>query len=151
MLNQITIIRATSEQLDDAIMLFASYRQFYGLTDKQTASRNFIQERLEKQDSVIFIAYDQQQACGFVQLYFSFSSLSVSPTIILNDLYVPENHRQKGIATQLMQYVTQFARDNGYRGISLCTANDNHKARALYEQAGYQIDEQFVYYFLNLN
>lgn len=47
MLNQITIIRATSEQLDDTIMLFASYRQFYGLTDKQTASRNFIQERLE--------------------------------------------------------------------------------------------------------
>lgn len=102
MLNQITIIRATSEQLDDAIMLFASFRQFYGLTDKQTVSRKFIQERLEKQDFAIFIAYDQQKACRFVQLYFSFYSLSISPTIIHNDLYIPENHRQKGIATQLV-------------------------------------------------
>ncbi|WP_369127160.1 GNAT family N-acetyltransferase [Snodgrassella gandavensis] len=109
-----------------------------------------MQERLEKQDSAIFIAYHQQQACGFVQLYFSFSSLSISPTIILNDLYIPVSHRQKGIATQLMQYVKKFARDGGYSGISSCTANDNHKARALYEQAGYQIDEQFVYYSLNL-
>ncbi|WP_353736178.1 GNAT family N-acetyltransferase [Snodgrassella sp.] len=71
---------------------------------KQKESRKFIQERLEKQDSDIFIAYHQQQTCGFVQLYFSFSSLSISPTIILNDLYVSISHRQKGIATQLMQY-----------------------------------------------
>lgn len=150
MVDQISIVRATSEQLDDAALLFASYRQFYGLADNQTESRKFIQERLEKQDSAIFIAYHQQQACGFVQLYFSFSSLSISSTIILNDLYIPVNHRQKGIATQLMQYVKKFAHDGDYSGISLCTASDNHKARALYEQAGYQIDNQFVYYFLNL-
>ncbi|WP_100138945.1 GNAT family N-acetyltransferase [Snodgrassella alvi] len=77
--------------------------------------------------------------------YFSFSSLLISPTIILNDLYIPASQRQKGIATQLMQYVKKFARDDGYSGISLCTASDNHKARALYEQAGYQIDNQFIY------
>nr|WP_100091166.1 GNAT family N-acetyltransferase [Snodgrassella alvi] len=102
MVDQVSIARATSEQLDAAALLFASYRQFYGLADNETESRKFIQERLEKQDSAIFIAYHQQQACGFVQLYFSFSSLSISPTIILNDLYVPVSHRQKGIATQLM-------------------------------------------------
>ncbi|WP_180297583.1 GNAT family N-acetyltransferase [Snodgrassella alvi] len=81
---------------------------------------------------------------------FPFLHYQISPTIILNDLYVPASHRQKGIATQLMQYVKKFARDGGYSGISLCTASDNHKARALYEQAGYQIDDQFVYYFFNL-
>ncbi|WP_180295972.1 hypothetical protein [Snodgrassella communis] len=45
--------------IDDAALLFASYRQFYGLADNQTESRKFIQERLEKQDSAIFIAYHQ--------------------------------------------------------------------------------------------
>ena len=74
--------------------------------------------------------------------------LVISPTIILNDLYIIKSHRRCGVATQLMKKVRNFANNSAYNVISLCTSIDNFKARALYEKSGYKIDDQFVYYFL---
>ncbi|WP_370578727.1 GNAT family N-acetyltransferase [Snodgrassella alvi] len=99
-------------------------------------------------DSIIFLAYDNKTAYGFIQLYFSYSSLVISPTIILNDLYIIKSHRRCGVGTQLMEKVRNFANNSAYDGISLCTSIDNLKIRALYEKSGYKIDDQFVYYFL---
>lgn len=42
MVDQVSIVRATSEQLDTAALLFASYRQFYGLADNQTERKQKI-------------------------------------------------------------------------------------------------------------
>ncbi|WP_425314098.1 hypothetical protein [Snodgrassella alvi] len=50
-------------------------------------------------DSIIFLVYDNKTACGFIQLYFSYSSLAISPTIILNDLYIIKSHKRCGVAT----------------------------------------------------
>ncbi|MWN30890.1 MULTISPECIES: GNAT family N-acetyltransferase [unclassified Gilliamella] len=92
-------------------------------------------------DSIIFLAYDNKIACGFTQLYFSYSSLSISPTIILNDLYIIKSCRRHNVATQLMEKVKNFASNSGYSGILLCTSVENYKARALYEKLNYKIDE----------
>ncbi|MGE9657576.1 GNAT family N-acetyltransferase [Snodgrassella alvi] len=99
-------------------------------------------------DSIIFLAYDDKIAYGFIQLYFSYSSLVISPTIILNDLYIIKSHRRCGVATQLMKKVRNFANNSTYNGISLCISIDNLKVKALYEKSGYKIDDQFIYYFL---
>jgi ribosomal protein S18 acetylase RimI-like enzyme len=145
------IIQGTLNELDDISLLFSEYREFYGIEDCNSESKKFIKERLINNDSIIFLAYDNKIACGFVQLYFSYSSLSISPTIILNDLYIIKSYRRYGIATQLMEKVRSFANNSTYNGISLCTSIENHKARALYEKLNYKIDDQFIYYFLKLH
>ncbi|ORF03657.1 hypothetical protein BGI05_01770 [Snodgrassella alvi] len=80
-------------------LLFSEYREFYGIKDCQSELKELIKERLINNDSIIFLAYDNKTACGFIQLYFSYSSLAISPTIILNDLYIIKSHRRCGIAT----------------------------------------------------
>lgn len=50
-----------------------------------------------------------------------------------------------------MEKVRNFAGNSAYNGIPLCTSIDNFKVRALYEKSGYKIDDQFVYYFLELD
>ncbi|WP_392552751.1 GNAT family N-acetyltransferase [Orbus wheelerorum] len=150
MSNSLTIIQATLEQLDDISLLFSEYREFYCIEDCRSDSKKFIRDRLINNDSIIFLAYSDKVLCGFVQLYFSFSSLALSSTIILNDLYVKKEYRTHKVATNLMQHVKNFANSSIYNGISLSTSIENHKAKALYEKQGYKIDDQFIHYFLKL-
>ena len=142
------IVQGTLNELANLSLLFSEYREFYGIKDCNSESKKFIKERLINKDSVIFLDYDNKVACGFILLYFTYSSLSISPTIILNDLCIIKSHRGYGVATQLMEKVKSFADNSGDNGITLCTSVENHKARALYEKLNDKIGDQFVYYFL---
>lgn len=146
----ISILRGSLANLDDIASLFSNYRLFYGLDNNERASRSFLKERLINKDSIIFIAYKDTIPCGFVQCYFNFSSLQLSPILVLNDLYICKEYRQQGIATLLLNKVKEFATESHIAYISLCTAQENKIAQSLYEKVGYKIDEQFIYYWLEL-
>ena len=85
----VRIVRAERDDLDDLVPLFDGYRQFYGQRSDLAAARAFLRERIERDESVIYLAYTEPgEAAGFTQLYPSFSSVSLKPLWILNDLYV---------------------------------------------------------------
>ena len=88
---------------------------------------------------------------GFVQLYPSFCSVSAVPILILYDLYVDHSHRGKGIGRLLMNAARDFAKDNGFRRLELSTAKDNHIGQSLYESLGYELDEEFLHYSLDVD
>jgi ribosomal protein S18 acetylase RimI-like enzyme len=71
--------------------------------------------------------------------------------LILNDLYVTEPYRRRGVARQLMEGARAFAEISGAVSLSLETARDNAKARALYESLGYVRDEVFLTYALGVS
>lgn len=65
---------------------------------------------------------------------------------ILNDLYVEESARKKGIGKSLMNKAKEFAFETGAKGLTLSTAIDNTTAQKLYEQSGYKRNEMFYHY-----
>ena len=71
------------------------YRVFYEQKSDIHAARVFLEERLRKEESIIFIAKAGLDSVGFVQLYPAFSSVSMRKSWILNDLFVSETHRGK--------------------------------------------------------
>jgi len=142
--------RAELAQLEPAARLFQGYLRFYEKSTPEEASRGFIEDRLRKQDSVIFLAWLGDLAVGFVQLYPSFASLSLAPSWILNDLYVEPAARGHGVGEALMQAARELARGNGAAEILLQTARDNETAQRLYERLGYQRDDEFLVYTLGL-
>jgi ribosomal protein S18 acetylase RimI-like enzyme len=87
---------------------------------------------------------------GFVHLYPSFSSLSMKPLWILNDLFVAPGYRQLGIGEALMRRAERLARSTRAAGIGLETARDNRAAKRLYERLGYRRETRFDRYFLSL-
>ncbi|MGO4531841.1 GNAT family N-acetyltransferase [Paenibacillus sp. 2TAF8] len=89
-------------------------------------------------------------AMGLIQIYPSYSSVSMGPIWILNDLYVDSKYRQKGIARKLMQAVMEQAKEQHILRISLSTAISNQQAQALYESEGYTQDQSFMYYECNV-
>lgn len=52
------ILQRTLIKLDDISLLFSECREFYGIKDCQSESKELIKERLINNDSIIFLAYD---------------------------------------------------------------------------------------------
>lgn len=143
------IIQATTDHLPAVAPLFDAYRQFYGQPSDLPAALEFLSQRLTNRESAVFLALDGDEALGFVQLYPSFSSVSLRRVWILNDLFVAPAARQRGAATALISQACAFARADGAKGLALETAIDN-PARKLYERLGWRRDTDFYHYSLNL-
>src|SRR5689334_3381279 len=99
-MSSISVRQAVLSDLDSLSSLLDEYRQFYGRVSDVAAAQLFLKERFNHAESVLFIAHDGCSPVGFVQLYPSFSSSSLARIFILNDLYVREHARRKGVATQ---------------------------------------------------
>lgn len=147
----ITATRATLDDADALAPLFDAYRVFYGRASDRALARAFLRERLQRDESVIFIARDPAgEALGFTQLYPSFSSVSARRIWVLNDLFVSPAARHRGVARMLMECARAFAADTGALRLVLETAEDNRPAQALYESLGYVRESGTRHYALEL-
>ena len=144
------IIQATPDYLDALATPFDHYRLFYQQPSDLQGAKAFLSDRLQNGDAVIFLALDGEIALGFTQLYPSFSSVSMRPIWILNDLYVKADHRNQGIASALMDTAETYARQTGAIRVALSTQVSNTAAQALYRSRGYQQDQEFYHYNLSL-
>lgn len=141
------IQKATMNDLEALTELFDLYRQFYEQASDLDGARAFIKSRIQNDESVIFIAIDQEIPIGFVQLYPSFSSVSMKRIWVLNDLYVKKSARKNGAGEQLIQKAIQFAEGTGAKGVLLETGKENVSAQRLYEKIGFHKETNFFYYF----
>ncbi|HJV85826.1 MAG TPA: GNAT family N-acetyltransferase [Noviherbaspirillum sp.] len=131
--------------------LFDAYRQFYRQAPDLRLASAFIHERLALQESVILIAEDTQaRPLGFTQLYPSFSSVSARRIWILNDLFVSPEARGQGVGKALLEAAREHAITCGAKRLVLSTAHDN-PAQKLYESMGYQRDNAFLHYSLDVD
>jgi ribosomal protein S18 acetylase RimI-like enzyme len=97
---QVSIERAELRHVDEIAPLFDAYRRFYGRADDPRA-RSFLEERVARDESVVFIARLQGAAIGFSQLYPCFASVYLARMFVLYDLFVaPQALRSgRGIVT----------------------------------------------------
>ncbi|HAS6475743.1 TPA: GNAT family N-acetyltransferase [Vibrio parahaemolyticus] len=145
------IVKATIEQLDLVSPLFDAYRVFYGQESDLTVAREFIESRLNNDESVIYLALDDKgNGLGFTQLYPSFSSVSAARTWVLNDLFVLDTARRQGVAKKLMDAAKDMGKKDNVKGLALETAESNVNAQKLYESLGYERESGTYHYFLQL-
>lgn len=147
---RLRVAQATERDLAEIAALFDGYRQFYGQSSDLPAATEFIGERLARRESTILLARLDGQAVGFTQLYPSFSSVSMRPILILNDLFVCEDARRAGVAHALMDAAEELGRQQNCRRLCLCTEVTNTIAQSLYESRGWTRDEQYYHYDLEL-
>ncbi len=142
----ITIRRATIHDADLIAPLFDAYRQFYDQPPAIELARTFIRDRLEKNQSVIFVAEDEGAMRGFCQLYPTFCSVAAAPVFTLYDLFVAPQARQSGAGRQLMLAAEDYARASGAVRLDLTTARDNLRAQSVYESLDWVRDDVFFTY-----
>ena len=128
--------------------VFNLYRQFYEKESNIEACKNYIHERLINNEAQIFYIENEKECMGITQLYTTFDSLELSKKIILYDLFVRSEYRNKGIGRMLMNAAKSFAERKGVTSIELSTSINNKNAQSLYESLDYQRDTEFYDYYL---
>jgi|SRR5690606_11592790 len=136
------IKRISSTESDLVISLFNKYRIFYKQPSDIELAKAFIQARLDKNESVIFVATfkdkDEVFPVGFTQLYPKFSSGKAIKIWVLNDLYVEQAFRKQGVGESLIKIALDYAKNDQASHVELSTAVDNYIAQSLYESIGFK-------------
>jgi ribosomal protein S18 acetylase RimI-like enzyme len=143
-------VRAGVEQVELIAPLFDAYRQFYEQAADAQLAHDFIEARLNNDESVIFLAIGNRggepMALGFTQLFPTFCSVSAKNVWILGDLFVAPLARRLGVAKLLMTESKNFGKKSGAAWMQLQTAYTNQAGQALYEGLGWVRDEEFYTY-----
>jgi GNAT superfamily N-acetyltransferase len=148
------IVQATLEHLDLLTPLFVKYREFYGELPFPESSKKFLEKRLSRKESVIYLALaddDDTRLLGFCQLYPSFSSLALKRVWILNDIYVAEDARRQLVADRLLQTAKKMARETNAVRMRVSSSVSNEVAHKVYESIGFHEDTEFKNYILPIS
>ncbi|MDC6456642.1 GNAT family N-acetyltransferase [Flavobacteriaceae bacterium] len=139
--------KATKLDIKDLSKLFDKYRIFYeNKTDVETAEK-FLNQRLQNGESEIFVAENEEsKIVGFIQLYPIFSSTRMQKLWLLNDLFVDENYRGKGVSVLLINQSKKLCKQTEACGLILETAKTNEIGNHLYHKAGFTLDIEHNYY-----
>lgn len=86
----------------------------------------------------VILAKIANEAVGFALVRVVSSVLYSTPHAELTELYVMEDFRQRGIASDLIAFAENVASQKGARSILIQTGDDNLPALALYKKHGYE-------------
>ncbi|WP_391593328.1 GNAT family N-acetyltransferase [Winogradskyella sp.] len=131
------IVKANFNHLDHLALLFNAYRILYKLRSNINGVKAFLENRIKANESIIYIAYSDDTAVGFTQLNplnslnSLNSSVSMQSMYVLNNLYVHNDYRQKGIGKTLINKAKQLCVLENNKSLAIQTDFDN-PAQQLY-------------------
>lgn len=145
-MSAVSVRQAVLSDLDELARLFGEYRAFQGKSPEPERELAFLRARFDHGESVVFLASDAASPVGFGQLYPIYSSVSLARVFVLNDLFVRQAGRRKGVASRLLAEIEAYAWAMGAARITLNVARDNLPGQELYEARGWTQDDQFFMY-----
>ena len=85
----------------------------------------------------IFLAFRDDTPVGLSICFLGFSSFSARPLVNIHDMFVDASVRGKGVGRMLLERIEAKARELNCVRITLEVREDNHPARALYRNVGF--------------
>ncbi len=125
--------------------LYRSYLRFYE-SEPVEASTELLWDRLTRLEPDIqgLVAEVDGEVVGIAHLHYQLSTWSDTSHCYLEDLYVAESARGKGVATALIKQVEDLAIQKKCSELFWITKESNSTARKLYEKVASQ--SEFVRY-----
>ena len=85
----------------------------------------------------IFLAYMDEQPVGIATCFLGFSTFNARPLLNIHDFAVLPEYRKRGIGRLLLEDVMEKARALGCCKLTLEVVEQNHRAKRIYEAAGF--------------
>lgn len=63
---------------------------------------------------------------------------------LLDELFVAEIYRGRGVAAEALEFAGQQCRAHGWQALRLEVAQKNHRAQSVYRRAGFQVHDRFL-------
>lgn len=139
----IEVRRAGAADLDALTPLYTAYRRHFNPHAQPDDSRPFLQQRFERDECVVFLAFDDDIACGFILLYPLWSSWYCKRIWFLSDLYVAFEQRKRGAGQRLVERVKAFAGESGAKSVMVELPRSEPHLTAFYDSLGFARDPVF--------
>jgi ribosomal protein S18 acetylase RimI-like enzyme len=92
----------------------------------------------------VWLVYDGEQAIGYVVLTLGYSLEYHGRDAFIDELYIRESHRGKGIGAQVVQFVEETCRTLEVQALHLEVERANTKAQAFYHKVGFQDHDRYL-------
>ena len=103
----------------------------------ETVRRELIPGLRKHPTTSIFLAYLDGRPIGIANCFMGFSTFAAKPFINISDLAVLPGNRGCGIGRHLLEAVERKARELGCCKLTIEVQENNHRARHLYQTAGF--------------
>ena len=136
------------DDLPALLALIADYQRFYDnpAPDDDHNAAFFGRFVAPSERGMLLAAYDDDgAAAGYTCLYWTYSSISASDVVLLNDLYVRPSSRGAGVGEALIAAARAVAVERGCSHLRWATTLDNRRAQRLYERVGAERVALFEY------
>ena len=114
--------------------------------------QNYIYSIWQDPEQEIVVADKDGELCGFAILHHIYKPenpfMYVRDFLDIDEFCVDKNHRREGIATALVDFIKQYAKEKGYHRIELNMWEFNEGALAFYEEAGFETFRRYMEMFI---
>lgn len=134
----IQVIRVDRQNVDEFLRLIQAFADFEHLEGPNEAARLRLVRDLASDPPMVeaYLAILDGNAIGFATVYFTYSTFLAKPTLFLEDIFVLERHRKKGIGSQLFSFCAQLAKERGCGRMEWTALDWNVGAHSFYERMG---------------
>ena len=132
------IRQAGEEDVPEILELIKALAEFENLSDEVVATEELLKKKLFGINSPaeVQIAHDKNKTLGFALYFRTFSTFLGRPGIYLEDLYVRESARGKGVGEALLRRLAKRTREIGGRRLEWSVLNWNEMAIKFYLKIG---------------
>lgn len=131
---------ARPEEADDVARLLIAFRDWYGRSDPPDQSFHEGVRRLIEDENTEYLLASRAEGAepgGVCQLRYRYGLWYAATDCWLEDLFVRDAHRRKGLGEQLVALALERARARGCGRVELDVSESNRGAWALYERMGF--------------
>lgn len=138
------LVRDVQEhELPELLALLRAKAEFDGDAGSLVANIHTLREALfaHKPAARALVAISEGAIVGMATFYGTFSSFIAKPCLWLDDLFVLESHRSKGVGRALVRHLCQLAHEQGCGRVDWVVASNNVDGKGFYSRLGATIFE----------
>ena len=100
--------------------------------------KEYFARKIANSNSIFFVAEIDENIVGYILGYIdSYPVRNINPIVMLDNLFISENYRRKGIGSKLFQEFLKVAKDNGAKRLQVKTYSKNKEAIEFYKKQGF--------------
>lgn len=93
----------------------------------------------------LFLIEYENEIVGFVNLMIIFSVWAQGKSLILDDLFIKDEYRGRGIGRKVLRYIELYAKENGFKRLQFQSELTNKDAYKFYTKIGYSSAQMNFY------
>ncbi|SMB99490.1 GCN5-related N-acetyltransferase [Hymenobacter roseosalivarius DSM 11622] len=137
----LTLRPVTPASLATLLPLMAAFYQHFGYDHDTAAQQTLVAEFVAHPEwGALYLLDDAGQAVGYVALTYGFTFERGGRYALVDELYVKDTVRGRGVGRAALQLLQHQARAAGLVALYLQTEPDNTRAQQLYESVGFVND-----------